>query len=536
MRMIPAQPLATGSKAEYRVFDQLRQAFSTPDRNGWFAIHSLNLPRHEYKRFGEIDFVLCGPEGLFVLEVKGGGVSCKDGIWETTNRYGETGRLRESPFKQAETALHGLRRRLPVLLSRTFVTGYGVILPDIERLPESAEWDQPVLADGRDFRQFEKWLVRFIRHWHTRDRRRPVASPEQLKMLAQHLRPDFEAIVPLHVPAHDVETRIAHLTRDQMRLIDVVEANPRVICSGGAGTGKTMLALELAKRQGAAGKKTALVCHSPWLKRFLEQNSVPGLTVSLADRIHMAARRAGIDRFDALIVDEGQDILNLDTLDRLDKYLDGGLNDGCWCFFHDVNNQSGLCGTCEVDACEYLNSLTPVIIPLTTNCRNSRQILQRIQDSLGADMGHSGVGEGPMVRERMVANSDNAVQVLASELRSLVDREGFHPGNIVILSPVSYTKSWTSSVPDDLKAMIVVLDDTSPRNTDRNFIGFAQISDFKGLESEVVVLVDMPRPGHDKTLRSLHYVGMSRARALLTIICQQDLSQKRQNMGGSRHR
>ena len=78
-------------------------------------------------------------------------------------------------------------------------------------------------------------------------------------MLAQHLRPDFEAVVPLHVPAHDVETRIAHLTRDQMRLIDVVEANPRVICSGGAGTGKTMLALELAKRQGAAGKKLSLI-------------------------------------------------------------------------------------------------------------------------------------------------------------------------------------------------------------------------------------------------------------------------------------
>lgn len=56
----------------------------------------------------------------------------------------------------------------------------------------------------------------------------------------------FEAVVPLHVSAHEVETRIARLTEDQLRLIDVVEANPRVTCSGGAGTGKTMLALELA--------------------------------------------------------------------------------------------------------------------------------------------------------------------------------------------------------------------------------------------------------------------------------------------------
>lgn len=97
MRMIPAQPLATGSKAEYRVFDQLRQAFSTPDRNGWFAIHSLNLPRHEYKRFGEIDFVLCGPEGLFVLEVKGGASPARMG-------YGKR------PIAMAKPGVCGSRR------------------------------------------------------------------------------------------------------------------------------------------------------------------------------------------------------------------------------------------------------------------------------------------------------------------------------------------------------------------------------------------------------------------------------------------
>ena len=53
----------------------------------------------------------------------------------------------------------------------------------------------------------------------------------------------------------------------------------------------------------------------------------------------------------------------------------------------------------------------------------------------------------------------------------------------------------------------------------RHTIGFSQIGDFKGLESEVVVLVDMPRPGYNVSLHSLHYVGMSRARALLSMIC-----------------
>ena len=511
--------MATDSKLEPQVFDQLRSAFSGGHKNGWFAMHSLNLPRHEYKRFGEIDFVVCGPEGLFVLEVKGGRVSCHEGIWETTNRYGETDRLKESPFSQANSALHGLLKKLPDTISKAFVVGYGVIMPGVERLPDSAEWDRAVLADGRDFRQFEKWLERFIRHWRAKDANKPAASPSQLKALQQFLRPDFEAVVPLHVSVHDIEARIVRLTEDQLRWVDAIEINPRVICSGGAGTGKTMLALELARRWCAAGMKTVLACHSLWLKRYLERHAVPGLTVSLADSIHVTAKRAGIDKFDALIVDEGQDILNMDALDMLDSFLSGGISEGRWCFFHDVNNQSGLCGSYVPDAYDYLSSSNPLQIPLKTNCRNTLPILQRIQGDLNADVGNSGVGDGPAVREVSVVDADCAIQTLEKELHDLVDGEGFNPGDIVVLSPVPFTQSWTSLLSENLRNSITVLDDASPRNMNRHTIGFAQIGDFKGLESEVVVLVDMPRPGHSEPLRSLHYVGMSRARALLSMIC-----------------
>lgn len=519
MRMIPNKLVTNNSEAEKQVFDQLRASFSGGDKSGWFAMHSLNLPRHKHKRFGEIDFVVCGPDGLFVLEVKGGGVSCRDGVWETKNRFGKSNPLGESPFRQAEGALHGLRDKLPPSIKSAFVVGYGVIMPGVERLPQSAEWDRAVLADRSDFRQFEKWLKRFIRHWREKRANKPAASPSQLQKLKQFLRPDFEAVVPLHVSVHDVEDRIAKLTEDQLRWVDAIEANPRVICSGGAGTGKTMLALDLAKRWCTDGMKTVLACHSPWLKSFLEQHAVPGLTVSLADSIHITARRAGIDKFDALIVDEGQDILNMDALDMLDRFLLGGISEGHWCFFHDVNNQSGLCGSYVPDAYDYLSSSSPLKIPLKTNCRNTLPILHQIQGDLAADVGNSGVGDGPAVREVCVADADSAIESLEKELHDLVDGEGFSPGDIVVLSPVPFTQSWTSSLSENMRNSITVLDDSSPRNINRPTIGFAQIVDFKGLESEVVVLVDMPRPGHSETLRSLHYVGMSRARALLSMIC-----------------
>ena len=385
--------------------------------------------------------------------------------------------------------------------------------------PTARSGNRAVLADGRDFRQFEKWLERLIRYWRAKDARKAAASSSQLKALQQHLRPDFEAVMPLHASAHEVEKRIVRLTEDQLKWIDVVEANPRVICSGGAGTGKTMLALELAKRWSKSGMKTALVCHSPWLKRFLERNDVPGLVVSLVESIHVAAKRAGIDKFDALIVDEGQDILNMDALGQLDDCLHGGISDGHWCFFHDANNQSGLCGSYLPDAYEYLESMCPTQIPLKTNCRNSLPILRRIQDDLDADVGNAGVGDGPEVREVHAEDADSAIQALGKELDDLVEGKGFNLGDIVLLSSVPFAQSWASSLSEDVQGSISVLDDASPRNMNRHAIGFAQIADFKGLESEVVVLINMPRPGNDETLRALHYVGMSRARALLSLIC-----------------
>lgn len=518
MRMIPNQPHATQSSAERRVFDQLRAAFEAADKRGWFAMHSLNLPRHEYKRFGEIDFVVCGPEGLFVLEVKGGGVACRDGIWETSNRFGETERLKESPFKQAEGAMHGLSKKIPRRLLSKFAIGYAVIAPDTSGFPISAEWDREQLADAKDFRQFEKWLTGLVSHWRKKDGHDRVADPDALQELRQLLRPDFEAAIPLHVSVNDVESRIARLTEDQLRLIDVVEVNERVLCYGGAGTGKTMLALELAKRLVASGKQVVLACYSPWLKGFLDRSAIPGLTICLVDSIAVAARRAGLEKFDALVVDEGQDVLNMDSLAKLDGALRGGLEAGRWCFFHDVNNQSGLCGHYVPDAYQYLASLALAKVPLRTNCRNTMQVLEKIKQTLDADLGVSGVGNGPVVRQTQVTSPSEAAHALDRELRSLVNDEGFSPGQIVVLSPHDLSQSCASAMVHKVNWSMTEMDAFSPRSGMRATVGFARIDQFKGLESEVVVLVDMPPPGKTAAFQIMHYVGMSRARALLSII------------------
>ena len=251
MRMIPDSPYRTNSTAEKKVFDKLVQSFPEQSNSGFTCFHSMNLTRHAQKRFGEADFLISCPEGLYVLEVKGGGIACKDGVWETTDRSGQVHVLRESPFRQAETALHAQESRLKEGLpsaSRNLTVGYGVVFPDCNLEHSGAEWERELVYDLGTRKSFEKWLMSLFGYWQSRHPKHTLMQPETLKELRQFLRPEFEAIVPLYVLTGEAHDQIASLTEDQMALVDVVAANRRVICSGGAGTGKTFLAVELARR------------------------------------------------------------------------------------------------------------------------------------------------------------------------------------------------------------------------------------------------------------------------------------------------
>ena len=525
MRMVPGAPYDTGSPAEKRLFERLRGAFD--DR--YLACHSLKPTRHPHKRFAEIDFVVCGPEGLYVLEVKGGGIACRDGVWRYTNRYGREIESREGPFRQAETALHGLREdlqaRLPAGVLDRFTVGYGVIFPDCDWGHEGAEWDPAMLADRRRSRDMEGWLRGLFAYWTERQQPGRSAGPDEaaLRRLQAYLRPDIDA--PGDGPdailidtVEELRRRRERLTRDQMRMVDVAEANPRVLCAGGAGTGKTFLAEKLARRWAEAGLEVALVCRSPWLRHFLASRlSAPGLVVSLIDGVRLDCRRAGLAHFDALIVDEGQDLFEMHCLETLDCVLAGGLAAGRWCWFHDLNNQS-LTHPFESEAKARIESFRPVRMPLRVNCRNTRVILEWVQSRLAADLGVQGTGSGPAVRCQSAANRQDAAERAAREIVELVDAGGLAPGSVTFLSPFDLADSSVSDMPREAVRRVRRLDEYSMRRASGNAVGFAKIDEFKGLENEAVVVVDLPAPDRIDGPLAAHYVAMSRARSVLSLI------------------
>jgi len=417
--------------------------------------------------------------------------------------------------------MRGVLNKIDKSLGERFVWGYGVITPDCSMQDVvSAEWDRKVWADSKDFYDFERWFKAFVRHWTdvaSRQYKPSLASHDSVKEMVRQLRPDFETATPLFARVLLAEDRIAALTEDQLKFVDVIEDNPRVICKGGAGTGKTFLAVELAKRWAASGMKVALLCHSPWLKRYIESAAIAEVTVAQFDALKVTARRAGVQAFDAIIIDEGQDLMNYESLETMDAFLAGGLENGRWCFFHDSNNQAGVLGSFEPDALRYLTELRPISVPLKTNCRNTSQILIKIQSMLGVDMGNDSVGNGPEVIEKRVADGETMSDALQREIKSLLSDGSFTVNQIVILSPNSFRNSGAFGLRSAARFRVTELDSFSPM-TARDSIGFATIADFKGLESEVVFLIDMPEPGSTPELRPLQYIGMSRARALLYMI------------------
>lgn len=192
--------------------------------------------------------------------------------------------------------------------------------------------------------------------------------------------------------------------------------------------------------------------------------------------------------------------------------------EGAWCIFHDKNNQAGLFGQYEPDAFEYLKSLNPAHIPLSTNCRNTKNILEKVQNTLGADMGVNGIGEGPRIREHLVSSEREAAETLANEVFEFINRGGLSPAKVTILSPCKFEESSVVYLPEKLLRKIMVLDEYSMGSFPPSQSSFATISDFKGLENEAIIVVDLPRLNVKNGNFVPYYVAMSRARSVLSII------------------
>lgn len=521
----------------------------------WVVLHSLGLPRHETKIWGEADVVVISSHGVFSLEVKGGQVSCENGVWRFEGPDFQSYTKREDPWTQSKSALMAVRKSLcdanPAFEEVLF--GYGVIMPFTRFDATGAEFLPEVLLDRKAFRQgMDQYIGRLNRFWEvdyaTRHRKnRRGLAPHQIKQARQILRPDLETALSIGGFLTGVESQILHLTNEQIRISRRLAANPRSVVRGPAGTGKTVLATDRARQLASDGRRVLFLCFNRLLaghiRRSLADDEIAGIDVWHAHALYrdiirnggkeaelanedetdpdFFARRFpelatdallenGGDKWDVLVVDEGQDLLTPSHLDVLDLLVKDGLDHGVWHIFLDpLQNIYGSDAERAVE--ERLASAFPVHDRLEDNCRNTKQVAAQTSIISGIDMAINNAPDGLECENVNYSTRSDALNKLAELIQKLL-RSDLRPRDVVVLSTRQRPNSLLAGI--DTLADRPIQDLTEEGAENDGAIAFATMYAFKGLERMAVIAIDMQDIGTPQW-SMLHYAGLSRARCLL---------------------
>jgi hypothetical protein len=553
----PTIPAACPSPGEHTIFAKLKQEEATRD---WIVLHSLDIAQHLRQVSGEADFVIIVPSfGVLCLEVKAcHSLERKHGLWfYGRNPKGDP----RGPFKQASEAMHSLRQQVThrdtSLLRVPFWS--AVAFPFIEFTTNSGEWHPWQVIDSAQFKrqQIASLVIGILRSARAHLSSQPTAAwfrdgdrlpnIQQSAAIARILRPNFEFTEKASDRQARNQSEILRYTQEQFVALDTMEDNPRVLYTGPAGTGKTVLALETGRRAASSGKSILLVCYNRLLGQWLARHPLASSGQITVRRLHqylmeiadIKAPKGADDsfwkvelpkaamekllnghrdarRFDIVIADEVQDLLHPLYLDVLELVLKGGLSEGLWRMFGDFERQM-IYGQ-DRDKLENLISKWCVNFArgsLRVNCRNTPRVaalshlLGRLKPNYSRILRPDDHIE-PIIR--YYATPSQQRKELGKTLEHLIN-ESYINDDIVILSPKAGTRCVAANVTDKLWSdQLIAFEAASPGK-----IAYTTIQSFKGLESPAIVVTDIEHIDSEM-FSSLLYVATTRALERLCII------------------
>jgi hypothetical protein len=577
--MMPTHVPHEATASEKEVFEIIRDANESTE---YVCLHSLGIARHERKDYAEADFVLIGPPGIFCLEVKGGLVSRNEGLWQI-GWPGKTYSSAEGPFKQAQgerwALLDYLNEHLHFNVRSQLIFGWGVIFPDIVFDLEDPEWDNRVIYDQRDkkdsFVRYVERLAQYfrMRHQETGKTQPPQLTPTRIREIVACLRPNFDVVPSISGLLGESERELLSLSADQFKVLDLAlnESNPRILCIGAAGSGKTVIAMEAARRLAASGRKVLLLCYNHNLERFLRHDIADAranVTISTVHRFlsdlikkggfgeQLASARAqyspdklfsdiypnlfesaavalvednSLPQFNTLIIDEAQDVLETPVLNCLDLILENGLSRGRWLICLDNGLQAEIYGRMDSKLLLHLKSFGAATVLLNENFRNPQTIVDEMCAITRASRPIC-KRTFPSPVEYRVYESDKEQGKKLRALLIEILRGGIHPRHITILSAKARDKAVVTRYPPDVGKPICFVDADSEQ-CPQDAITAATISGFKGLENEFIILCDLPTITEESNwVRSIFYVGMTRTRTKLFVLVEKSFLDFRQKV------
>jgi hypothetical protein len=537
-RIHPAHPDSATPTSERRVFESLRDGLP-PE---WLVLHARRvvLPAlRSHQAFeGEVDFLVLNPDwGWLGLEVKGGSVSRADSGWASTDRDGVAHPISD-PGKQAQRAVHAIREYLGShpqarSWSSRIPFGWGVVFPDLDvRDDLGPDLPRALVVDRSDLQQLRRALERVADVFRTE---RTSISHEVQRGFLNALVPKIHLVRALADRIDDDQAILVRLTDEQIQILDTLAEITRIAVKGAAGTGKTLVAMEKARRLAEEGKRVLFLCYNRPLADFLAERA-SGFTVK---NFHALCRdlatAAGIpwappkdrdalreymeteppqqliealdaypdERFDAVIVDEGQDFREYWWV-AVEKLL-RDRKDILWIFFDPLQD---LYGGGPTEALGLMSA------SLTWNCRNTGRIAIFASSFVGTQPKlKPDAPEGVAVEEIPCPNDAAMVDRVRKCLHRLVAEEKIATDRIVILSPRSAQASpvWRKRRLGNFTLI------EFPHRPGPNEVTFSTLQRFKGLEADVIILCDVAEG--DPTCSSHHlYVGTSRARHVLVVM------------------
>lgn len=527
-------PRVVGKNPSNRWENEVLKHFRQQLPPDWVVMPSVGwtLMRDGRIRDGEADFVVLAPGlGLVVVEVKGSKEFKVDelGVWHRLESSGTWSALRQSPPEQAMGNMHTLVEFLRAKYAWIDFPGryaYLVIYPQGET-DDLGMFDQSTIATRRHVNQIAGRLRNAL------ESRGPSRVGEQFtdavieKIIDQLKNRRFHLVkVDSGDDVSDDRSTIENLTRQQFATLRGLFDLPRVAVIGPAGSGKTLLAMWRFKSLIEEGKRAIYICYNKSLAEFLRhlnpehseliwnvdrlfarlcpatsppaekdkrdrffREDLPGMVADLASEI---------DKYDAIVVDEGQDFSEYQVLVMHDLLAEEGL----WVFFADWRQDLYKQGSGTPIGAE-------VVFTLHHNCRNTT----RINDTANR-FAHKAIPSMPGMPDGVLPTVEvvKDQSVRAWELAKRWAGEG----SIAILSP--YTLANSAMKGQKLGHGLRLSEAISDLGS-KDTVVFSTIRSFKGIEASVVILVDLEIPGEKAAFSGEDlYVACTRATTRLALI------------------
>lgn len=523
-----------GSMGERRVFDALKKL---PDV--YTVFHSLRWNNRNEKNnvvYGESDFTVLHPEkGMIVIEVKSGGVECNNNEWFYIRT--DTGEKvpMKNPLQQADKSKYYFVEKIKELLGdaelrsdvRYCSVDSAVWFPSISRrnvvgnLPIEYHPEIVLFENALDSPQkFIDGIYDFYNSkYHTN------LTPDSVRKITEMFAPFYQVLPSLRSKKLEEDEVFERLTSEQNALLDYLEEQRVAVIQGAAGTGKTWMAIEKAKRLANEGR-VLFLCFNQFLKQFLQnlksenpkefknidfynlpQFACSKLIKSSVDQSEISQFLDDYYLYDweykHIIIDEGQDFNDKD-IDRLSTIAE--LQDGSFYVFYDKNQ--------FVHGKEFPDWLknAECRLVLKINCRNTFSIADTSGKPLDVKpkvKNKSATGEMP--RFYICNDRQSAIRSI-SQLIDKYRNNGIEYDQICILTLKTESNSILTG------ANSVGAHNISSERSKKSVL-FTTARKFKGLESDAVIITDIDQNTFaDDENKRLFYVGASRAKHNLDII------------------